>query len=211
MVICCDFDAAGNDKYEWVARVLAEYGVTFHTESGRSMALVQAVNGTPLGTTIREALRGNTGHPVFYFGHGRRRPPALLGRDETVLLARKDWPLLRGRVVCALACYSADAVGKELRKFGASVLGYSGWAWVIYEEPGASLLRPAALAAPKALLGGATLKEAQAAARLAYEELAARLNESEDMGLRALAGFVVDNARAITISGNRRRRLEWPS
>ena len=207
MIVCCDYDATSDDVYERVARILAGYGSTLHTEAAASLPLVTTTDGAALKDVVLAALAANVRQPFFYFGHGRRHPLALIGRSEAVILDDGAWELLRGRVSCVTACHSV-ALGNELKKRGVSLLGYRGELQVFYEDTAAARMRAAALAGPKALLAGRTLAEAKAAATAAYDALAAEMYASVDFRVSVLGPFVEQNARAVDITGDARRTLQ---
>jgi hypothetical protein len=156
---------------------------------------------------VRAALEGHPEQPFFYFGHGRKHPLALIGRGETVILDADGLELLRNRLVCLTACHSV-ALGRQLQKRGVSLLGYRGLLRIFYEEPAATQMLHAALAGPRALLSGASLAAAKAAAVAAYDGLAAELYESPSLSLSVLGPFVEMNARAVDITGDGARTLQ---
>ncbi len=206
MVVCGDFEAGSTATYDAVARVLSVYGERFHAASGHAWPLVRSVDGTELAVLVKRALAAAPLRPLFYFGHGRQRPAALIGRGERVILGKGDWPLLAGRVVCATACHT-EGIGRQLRRRDVGLLGYRGPLKVPYLERGAELMRDAALAGPLALAQGRTLAEAGRAAAQSYSALAERLFASTDMSEVVLAPFVQQNASAVAVVGNPDRRI----
>jgi hypothetical protein len=171
------------------------------------LPLVVATNGESLASSVESALKRDADLPFFYFGHGRKKPPALTGRHGAVVLDHKSWRLMRKRLVCATACYSAELFGKEPLKHGISVLGYRGELMIILAEPGITKMRAAALAGPLAIIDGDALRTAKEKATAAYDRLADELYDSGDFNDVVLAPFVKQNARGVTLAGDGKRKL----
>jgi hypothetical protein len=210
MIVATGWDDALEDKEktQYVARMLATYATSLHERTDGRFALVRATGSRTLRRAFQEALETER-TPVFYFGHGRNAPPALVDhRKEAVIGEETPWDRLTGRLLFAVSCHSADGIARELRSRGATVVGWRGKFLVPKQETQASQMVDAALAGPLALANGATAAAAKERARLAFEAHGKALYTSRDDEDFLCAPLMDMNAVSVRVVGDGKKRHE---
>ena len=138
---------------------------------------------------------------VFFFGHGRARPPGLLAQDGNPWLDRSNCRDLSGRSLAAAACHSRDGIARRAMAAGAAVVaGYSGVLFVPLRGPAVGQMEECVLIVPRALRDGDDLGAACTRARDRYLETARRLRSLGNPEAKLAAPYVRRNARAIGIA-----------
>jgi len=142
-------------------------------------------------------------HPraaIFFFLHGRLKPPGVVGHAAEEIIGAKTAKLLRERVICG-TCYSLNGFAQMATARRATVIGYDGEMFVPTKLPMARQMKDAALAAQRALNVSETAAIATSRAREAYRNLADKWYSRKTIEAQVHAAVANANADSIGFKG----------
>jgi hypothetical protein len=194
---------------------------TAYDPTSEALAKLAAVLIERAGTRVQETVappRVTTTHlqplleqkkdcALFFFGHGRKAPPALMGQNQQPVIDSQNDHLLRGRLVYATSCHSTAVLQEIAANHGATVLGYHCALKVPLIPPYEDDMLECALAGAFALLKGESAAKALAVMKKGFREVAQKLIGGS-MQDQAFAVEIFDwNADAVAIVGNDSRTM----
>jgi hypothetical protein len=186
-----------------VTQVLDDYAACYIRDT-RSQGAVHVRNADV--TAIHQVLETHRDAAIFFFLHGRLKPPGVvLGQSEDEVIGTKNAKLLKSRIICG-TCYSLNGFAKMAVARGSTVIGYDGVMFVATKQQMACDMEEAALAAQRALNAGEQAASAAGRARDAYVNLADKwYNLTIDGQVHAAAAQ--SNSDAVGVKGSGTARL----
>ena len=187
-----------------VTRVLDYYAECYARDAGSDGAThVRALDAA----SIHEALRSNRDAAVFFFLHGRLKPPGVVvGQLQEEVIGRKTADLLRSRIVCG-TCYSLNGLATMAVARGSTVIGYDGEMLVPTKQQWVQEMKEAALIAQHALTANDDAASAARKAREAYLALADTWFGTQTIEGQVHAAAANANSDAIGVKGTGSARL----
>lgn len=142
--------------------------------------------------------------PLVFFGHGSDSPAGLVSQHQACFLDAPAAPLLAGRLVCGVCCFSAG-LGGYATAVGATVVGYRDILQVVVRPQYATLLADCVMAGLEALAAGETAATICRATQNAYERLAQKLFNGSPLDC-LVAPVFQGNAQGLAVVGDLDRR-----
>lgn len=194
-------------KHQRVVNVLASYAKALFNGHDEELRPIRNLANASR-STFEVALTDSSLEALFFFGHGTSGPDGgLQGQDSTPLLDATNLHLLKGAILYAAACWSADRFGAMAADLGVAVLGYRKELWVPLREPLVSRMRHAVLSGALVLLEGEPLSIAFANTTQTYKALALSLFAEGSAAMRTAATFVDLNSDSVALLGDGQRAL----
>jgi hypothetical protein len=189
--------------YDDVTEVLDDYAACYVREA-KSQGTVH-VRGTDV-TAIHQVLQMHRDAAIFFFLHGRLKPPGVvLGLLENEVIGTKTANLLQSRIICG-TCFSLNGFAKMAVARKSTVIGYDGEMFVATKKQRAREMKEAALTAHRALNAGEHAESAAGRARDAYLNLADKWYNSTIEG-QVHAAAAHANSDAVGVKGEGTARL----
>jgi hypothetical protein len=195
-------------NHDEVTGVLHGYATSYVRGAG-SNGTVHVKDENAIG--IQQAFRTYPKAALFFFLHGRDKPPGVtVGKLEEEVVGKRTISLLKSRIICG-TCYSLNGFAQLAMAQKCTVIGYDGVMIVPTKEKRAREMRKAALAAHSALKVNENAATATELARNAYQELSDRwYAEAGAFEGQFLGAVASANAQAIGLKGSGKARLPKP-
>lgn len=189
--------------YDRDAAILASYAIALRSLGLTSMQYMGPPQSS-ISSTVQAALQRDPQLMLIFFGHGSQSGLRGQDRREFVEIANAA-SLLKGRLVCAIACYSADAFGKTAALHGATVLGFRGQPTIPRRQPYAKLMEQCVLAGPKILIANGTATQARQETEAEFRKLARKLIRKPSLMDQIHASLMDLNGDRVDLTGDPHR------